>query len=184
MRERIRGRAAVWTLPLAFLVMSTASDAGQAPISFSTGGGDAWTFEKVIESSVLPSQCDEIAIASPAGTVTVRPDGDRAFARVPLESGDNTVVAECRKKGEPNGAPVQQNWFVRLNDVPKAQIHISLGQSGVTFDADASELAPARAAPIVDYEWRARNGNPSPLAGLPAPGPRLVLTPPAVDGDY
>jgi len=56
--------------------------------------------------------------------------------------------------------------------------------ASVTLDAGASELAPARAAPIVTYEWRARDGNPAPLSGLPSRDKQVVLQPLAVDGEY
>jgi glycosidase len=80
--------------------------------------------------------------------------------------------------------PARQRWLVRLNAAPKAWVRILVNGAGVTLDAGASELAPARAAPLVDFEWRARDGNPAPLSGLPSRGKQIVLQAPDVDGEY
>ena len=39
-------------------------------------------------------------------------------------------------------------------------------------------------APIVAYEWRARERNPAPIPGLPASGAQIELAPPPIDGEY
>src|SRR5438270_2896713 len=160
------------------------SIAGEAPVAFQNAGGDAWTFEKLIETSVVPGRCDEVTITSPLATVTVSPQGDRALARVPLIAGANSIAAQCRKNGASIGVPAHQNWRLRLADTPKARIRAMATASGMAFDAGASELAPARPAPLARYEWRARDGNPAPLTGLPAEGKRIGVAAPARDGVY
>src|SRR5215207_11247206 len=115
--------------------------ANQAPITLRTQGGDAWTFEKLIQGSVAPGACDVVEITSPRGTVVVQPEGERLVARVPLGPGVNTVHAECLKNGVRHGAPAQQNWFVRLKDHPKARIRTVVTDGRVTLDVGASEVA-------------------------------------------
>src|SRR3954467_8755468 len=51
-------------------------------VAFTTDGGDAWTFEKVIETSIAAGACDAVTFRSPAAIVTVPAAGDRALARV------------------------------------------------------------------------------------------------------
>ena len=181
---RIAVAAGAPWLALAVVILSAPCTADESPVALRTTGGDAWSFEKLIETSVPAGACDLVAITSPMGTVTVQPEGQRLNARVRLGPGDNVVEAECRKDGVRLGTPAQQRWFVRLKDAPKAWVRTVVADDSVTLDAGASELAPARAAPIVTYEWRARDGNPAPLSGLPSRDKQIVLQPPAVDGDY
>jgi cyclomaltodextrinase / maltogenic alpha-amylase / neopullulanase len=150
------------------------------PLAFDTPGGEAWTFEKVIQGAVPPGACDTIAIASPLATVIARPDGGRFIARVPLAGGDNRVSAECRKGDRRVGGIAEQHWLVRIEDRPRAALRTLVTSAGLLLDAGATTLAPARPAPIVSYDWQARAGNPSALAGLPAHGKRIVL--PLPDG--
>src|SRR5215204_6496603 len=60
-----------------------------------TSGGEAWSFEKLIETSIPAGACDTLAITSPLGTVTVQAKSTQLVARVPLGPGDNVVEAEC-----------------------------------------------------------------------------------------
>src|SRR5687768_6064918 len=161
-------RAACSRLALAVVLLSAPCAADESPIALRTSGGEAWSFEKLIETSVPAGACDTLAITSPLGTVTVQAKSTQLVARVPLGPGDNVVEAECRKDGVRRGTPAQQRWLVRLKDAPKAWVRTRVAGADVTLDAGASELAPARAAPIVAFEWRARAGNPAPLSGLPA----------------
>jgi cyclomaltodextrinase / maltogenic alpha-amylase / neopullulanase len=180
----VAARAALSRLALAVVLLSAPCAADESPIALRTSGGEAWSFEKLIETSVPAGACDTLAITSPLGTVTVQAKSTQLVARVPLGPGDNVVEAECRKDGVRRGTPAQQRWLVRLKDAPKAWVRTLVAGADVTLDAGASELAPARAAPIVALEWRARAGNPAPLSGLPARDKQIVLQPPAVDGEY
>jgi glycosidase len=101
-----------------------------------------------------------------------------------LAEGDNPIRAECYKDGKPRGASSAQLWSVPLSDTPKAWARVIPGSDRIQLDAGASELAPARAAPIVSYRWRGRGGNRALLAELPARGQHLSIAVPPADGDY
>jgi cyclomaltodextrinase / maltogenic alpha-amylase / neopullulanase len=171
-------------LLLAAALLAMPAAAIDAPIAFSTAGGEAWTFDKRIEGSVVEGRCDEVAINSPVGTVVAHPHGGRVVAQVPLAPGDNRIEAECRRNGAPQGIRAWQSWRVRLRDAPKVQAHASVTDTGLTLDARASERAPVRGTPIADYQWRAHERNAARIAGLPAQGPRVVLPTPTADGEY
>jgi cyclomaltodextrinase / maltogenic alpha-amylase / neopullulanase len=153
-------------------------------VTFSTDGGEAWTFEKTINAHVSADGCDEVAITSPVGTVVARTGAGRAVATVPLAPGPNAVDARCLHNGLLSGTAAQQHWLVRLRNGPKAWVRALGTEGGVTFDAGASEPAPVLTAPIASYEWSVRDGNPEPLAGLPAKGQNVVLPAPRLDGEY
>ena len=156
--------------------------AAETPLAFRTAGGDAWTFDKRVEALVPAGQCDDVVIASPRGVITAAPSEGKVVAQVPLAAGDNTVTAECRRRGQPTGATAYQTWHVRLNNVPKARVRLEIGKNGVELSGNASEPAPAAAAPIVRYEWR--DSGRTALSGLPADGPRILLPAPVRDGEY
>ncbi len=169
----------------AALVLAGCASRAGPDVSFATRGGDAWTFEKRLTVSAPAGTCDEVTITSPRATVIAqREDAAHFAARVPLVSGDNTVVARCAKGDAARGPAAQQHWFVRLADVPRAVIRTVVIDNKLRLDAGASRPAPARSSPILSYAWRARPGNPAPIAALPASGKRITLSPPAVDGDY
>lgn len=154
------------------------------PIAFATAGGDAWTFHKTVTVAVSGRLCDKVAFTSPLSRVTAQPRNGRAEARLTLGRGENWIAAQCRKAGAAVGPAIRQEWHVRLPDLPRAWIRSATEDGKIVLDAAASKSAPAPAAPIVKYEWRANAGNPAPLAGLPASGVRQVLTPGPVDGEY
>jgi hypothetical protein len=91
--------------------------AADGPLAFSTTGGEAWTFRKQIELSVTEARCDQVTITSPLSTFVAWPQGGQVAAQIQLAPGDNRVAAECRKDGVVSGA-VEQNWYVRLRDIP------------------------------------------------------------------
>jgi cyclomaltodextrinase / maltogenic alpha-amylase / neopullulanase len=171
-------------LAVAVLLVASPVAATESFVAFGNSGGDAWTFQKVIEAAVVVGQCDDVVITSEITAVTVQPRDGRAIAQVPLRAGDNPIDAACIKNGARHGAPARQNWFVRLREVPKARASAFANETRLTLDAETSELAPVRAVPIVRYEWRARRDNPAPIVGLPAQGSRVVLLSPQIDGEY
>jgi cyclomaltodextrinase / maltogenic alpha-amylase / neopullulanase len=154
------------------------------PVAFTTAGGDAWTFDKLVEARVEPAACDLVTFGSEAGAVTTRPEGERVLARVPLQQGENRLEAECRKRGTRQGTAASQRWLVRLDDIPKARVRLRIDGPDVLLDGGASELAPARPEPLVAYEWRALSINPEPLSDMPANGPQIRLPAPRRDGEY
>lgn len=167
----------------AALLLASAASGYQAPIAFDTHGGDAWDFYKSVTVSVSRGRCDRVVVKSPLTAIVLRPERGRVHARLPLQSGDNEIEAECREHGS-TVATVQQHWRLRLADTPVASIQVSERGSNVTLDARASTQAPVRPAAIVKYEWRTDIGNPHPLAGLPASGPRIDISAPPADGEY
>jgi glycosidase len=175
--------ARVGTFFITFLLAATAG-AAEAPIAFSTSGGDAWTFRKPVEINVTGGRCDQIAITSPVATIVAAPLDGHVKAEVPLAPGDNRIEAECRTQDGARIAAAQQTWHVRLRNNPKAVIQASEQEGAVLLDASASEPAPAQGSPINQFEWRAENGNPAALPGLPAQGARLVLPGATADGEY
>lgn len=153
------------------------------PIAFDTDGGDAWTFEKIVEGAAS-ERCDSVVVATADAAITAQREGDRFIARVPLREGANTVSAECRRGGSVSGRAADQRWFVRLTDTPVAHVRAVVRSNAVTLDGGATTRAPSRTVPIVSYEWRAREGNPAPLGSFPATGKRISFTPPATPGEY
>ena len=155
-------------------------------------GGDAWTFEKRVEGALPDGGCDEILVASPRGTVQAWHADGRFGAVVPLQEGENEVRAICRANGADRSVSEPQDWRVRLRDAPMAWIRIIPAENGVALNARASQPAPARSAPIIRQEWRARPGNPepletaegAPLGDAPVAGHQLSLRTPGVDGEY
>ena len=155
-------------------------------------GGDAWTFEKVVEGALPDGGCDEVLVASPRATVQAWHADSRFGAVVPLQEGENEVRAICRANGANRSVSEPQDWRVRLRDAPMAWIRIIPAENGVTLNARASQPAPARSAPIIRQEWRARPGNPepletaegAPLGDAPVAGHQLSLRTPGVDGEY
>ncbi|KRR27599.1 hypothetical protein CQ13_04215 [Bradyrhizobium retamae] len=154
-------RAAVLGLALA---LASALSADQVPLAFSTRGGDAWDFYRSVDVIVPAGRCDHIAISSPLTTAVLPPDRGQVHIRVPLQPGENEIKAECREHGVVQGA-AQQNWHVRLRNVPTTWIHVSESSKGLILDAQASAQAPIGGSAITSYEWRTRDSN---MACLPA----------------
>jgi cyclomaltodextrinase / maltogenic alpha-amylase / neopullulanase len=148
-------------IPLVLMLLLGAGAAsGQPRIELDTDGGDSWTFAIEVTGHAAPRDCDAIAVESPAGRVNALRVGDRFYANVGLYGADNSVVAVCRQRGRDVARTPPQRWRVRVPDVPKARIRMSIVESKVRLDGSASERAPGRSAPIVRYEWRrARAGS-------------------------
>lgn len=185
MPSRLRSVAlAVAVLLCASCTASAIRDA-EVPVSFRTGGGDAWTFEKAIAGQVAAT-CDAVALDGPGGRQTIRPQPDGSFAAMlSLQAGINRVAAECRRGGKAWGAPATQQWNVRLPPHPKAVAALALTDGQLVLDGSGSRPSEAQdSAPIVAYEWRAGDGNPAGLAELPARGEKLAIPLPASDGEY
>ena len=145
------------------LALTLASAHGiEPPFAFDTAGGDAWTFEKTVELTVPAGRCGTVEIIAPNGRTIVSPVRERIAARISLEPGKNVIEAECHKDGSLNGRPAKQQWSVRIKDSPKARAYAFVTTAGAVLDASISEVAPTRAAPIVRYEWRAREGSAGP----------------------
>lgn len=171
-------------LVAAALAAFTLSARAGSPVLLDGAGGDAWTFDKLVTGSVAPGACDRVEVASPLGTAVAILDGGRFTADVPLGEGVNEVSARCLKGGREAARSAAQSWTVRLADRPKAWVRSVAGEEGITLDAGRSEPAQGRTVPIVRTEWRAHDGNPAPLPGLPSTEDRLTLPAPSTDGEY
>lgn len=177
---------AVLVVPLMPLAAATlALDAGE--------GGDAWTFAKRVDGTIVDGDCDEVVVTSPMGVSRAWRDGARFSATITLKEGVNEVGAVCRNDGEADGVSPVQQWTVHLRDVPKAWVRAIDDRAGLVLDAGRSQRAPVRAAPIIRYEWRADLRNPAPLYAVggalsldtaPAATKRLTLRVPESDGEY
>lgn len=185
-RERAGLRPTLFRLWFAagLFAVGLGTAAAESPVTFQTVGGEAWTFEKPIAGSVRDGACDSVTLTSPADSVTATVENDRFAARLRLQPGANDVRAECRRGGAANGEHTWQTWHVRLRDQPKAWIEAQVADTEIVLDGSGTELAPARDAPIVAYEWRERPGNPAGIHGLPAAGARLTIPAPQTDGEY
>ena len=76
-----------YRLALAVVLLSAPCTADESPVVLRTTGGEAWSFEKLIETSVPAGACD----TAPIGTVTVQPEGERLVARA--DEAGKTVCA-------------------------------------------------------------------------------------------
>src|SRR4051794_12970895 len=105
-------RISACALLLSAWLNATWAACAEPTVTFSTDGGEAWTFEKSIHALVPPDRCDEVAITSPVATVVARTSTGRAVATVPLAPGPNAINAHCLHNGLPSGTAAQQHWFV------------------------------------------------------------------------
>ncbi|HEV7369918.1 alpha-amylase family glycosyl hydrolase [Arenibaculum sp.] len=181
------GRAS-WCLLALVLADAPALAAGPAlvlapALVLDGAGGDAWSFTKPVRGRVEPGACDEVAVRSPAGEVPAWLDGAAFEAAVPLRPGANPVRAVCRRDGAEVALSAPLDWHLRLEDGPKAWIRTRVDGGTVRLDAGRTERARGTPAPVLRYEWRARPGNPAPLA-LPAAGERVEIPVPPADGEY
>jgi glycosidase len=172
-----------WLLAVAAAALAACTSV-TAPVELATRGGDAWAFHKQIAASVAPGACDTVTFTSPVGSVSAPVMDGYAWARVPLQTGDNPVEAACLQDGAVRGASAVQHWRLRLADAPEARVRLVPIDGGLALDAGASEPAPVRPAPFASYAWRARDGNPAPIPHLPATGKHIEIGTPTVDGDY
>lgn len=173
--------------------VSTALPAAEPPVRFDTVGGDAWTFDKHLTGRVNASECDEVVIKSPAGAATALITQDRFTVEVPLRSGINEIQALCQSKDNEVARSNPQRWLNRLDDKPRAWTRVRVEGETILMDAGRSESAQGIAAPINQYEWRARAGNSAPLT-LTADSPSLdtaaattssiQIRSPTQDGEY
>lgn len=180
--EPMRILAAALALVAALAIAGCADT--PVPVRLDTRGGEAWSFARPVTARVEDGTCGAVVFASSAGAVAASVENGAATARVPLWPGRNDVTASCLDAGTLRDGQAVQHWQVPLEDRPKAWVRTVPRDGQMHLDAGASEPAPVRFAPIVRWAWRARPGNPAPLAGLPAEGRRIALDPPAVDGEY
>ncbi|HZT24621.1 MAG TPA: alpha-amylase family glycosyl hydrolase [Pseudolabrys sp.] len=169
---------------VAGLVIAGVSTApAQSPLTFTTTGGEAWTFAKTLNVAVTRGICDTVAIKSPLSLIHVHPQNGIASGRVRLKAGDNWVEADCERNGHTIAAPARALWRVRLRDTPTARIDATVGRRYIAFDAASSHEAHGEPQPLISYSWRLRspNGEETALVGA---GTKLDLRLPAAEGQY
>jgi cyclomaltodextrinase len=149
---------------------------------------DAWMWVKPVTVEVS-DECERVIVHANGQAFESRPDGGGFSAEIRLAAGENEVSAVCQL---PNGREIRSDpvkYTVRLRQVPRAVIAISLNDGSVSLSASESSPADDEFA-IVDYIWSSREGNPAPLRteGGELTGevnnPTITLVPPSVDGEY
>ncbi len=181
------------TLLIVLLSLAAAPPTLCAPgIEWDTDGGDAWARALKL-SGRIHGGCDEIWLRSPTAHVLGVIVEERFTGVVPLLPGDNEIIAECRVSSRTVSESRPLHLRVPLSDTPKAWVRIWTDKSVIRLDAGRTERAPARAAPIVRYEWFSEPDNPAPLrtshgerllehAGIA--GEQLQLESPIAHGEY
>jgi cyclomaltodextrinase len=175
---------------------------GGAPVGTSgTGvfdelGGDVWAWGKRIAGTCagLPSDV-MISLQINGERFPVDRDGDRFSAYVPLQEGDNSVVAVF---AYPDGHKERSQgvaYRVPLAPRPTARIQVRVEGNKVLLEATDSTPSEADCAPIIRYFWSAMERNPMPLEIRDADNPtekpheavqapRAMVTAPDKDGEY
>jgi cyclomaltodextrinase len=167
-------------VPLMGLVALACGSPPPAPTLDGTGS-DAWTFALRV-SGAADLGCDEVSVRSPRATVRADRAGGHFVAVVPVDPGDNDVVAICRD-GDRTATSGSQRWRVRLVDRPRAAARVRHGpDGGLVLDAGGSR--PGRATRLAAYRWTAQAGNPGPVPGLPAAGAEVAIARPDAPGEY
>ena len=164
-----------------------------ATIELETHGGDAWAFELPVSGRISSGTCTSVSLESSRAAVTAAVFDDRFAARALLNTGDNLVRAVCIDRSGKRTESSSQSWRVALPDIPKARVRVRIEERSIRLDAGASEQAPATAAPVVRFQWRARANNPEALRSMAneplgeafiAQGEELRLATPTRDGEY
>lgn len=181
-------------LPLLTLACFVASDINaQAAIEFDTEGGDAWTFTLPLSGRFDARRCTSVAVESRIARIEALRIDARFHAELPLLPGRNEVRAVCRDANGDAVTSPTQTWHTALADLPKAWIRVRTDAASIHLDSGRTQRAPSLAAPIVRFEWRARDDNPAPLRSsdgkalastVSIEAQDLQLAIPERDGDY
>jgi glycosidase len=151
-------------------------------VSFATGGGDTWLFERSVTGSVHGGGCDSLLVRSPAGSFRAEQRAGLFFARVRFRSGRNSIRASCFRNGGLIARSPAQSWIVKAPDIPRARIRVRVEDHSVLLDAGGSEPAPGTPVPIATYRW---NSNPNDPAVLElGAGRKIEIPQPDIDGIY
>lgn len=178
------------------LLAGCTSVSPEPPIRLDTHGGDAWSFNKLINGQAAPGVCEQVQLQSEQAAVSAWASADvsRFSANVPLQAGSNRIRAICLQGESEQAVSSWQQWQLRLEDGPKAWARTRVeADSSIHLDAGRSSRAPGIPAPVVAYQWVAAADNPAalflatsgkPLAAQPYSDQQLQVLPPPVDGDY
>jgi len=163
------------------------TEVSDARITLWGGDVDAWAWTRRVQGESRCQVGGTVSVSVNGREVEAERDGPIFSALVPLDEGDNRIVARCRHPDEGSCGSAAITITQRLVRRPTARISIEVGPEGVLLEGGQSEPAEA-GLPLVGYSWRPRPGNPAPLrARQPAQwrgSPRLELAPPTEDGEY
>jgi glycosidase len=181
------------SVPTAAPVAPTATSAPTAApvrIEFVGGDADVWAWRRQVAGTIA-GDCAEAYVAVGDAKVAIARDGDSFSVDVPLDEGKNDVAVVCRQQDGREERSSVQTYTVPLKRRPTAVIQVAIEDGAIVLDGSASQPDEVGGAQIVQYLWSPREDNPSALtlqnaqqeAGQLA-GERIVVAPPAADGEY
>jgi cyclomaltodextrinase len=154
-------------------------------------GGDAevWAWEyRVTGTCDCVDDRGSLSVKLNGREVRVDREGDRFWAEVSLQPGENMVVARCGNGTTEECCSASLTLSGRLRPGPRARIAVLRSDEGVVLDGSESEPGAPESSPIVGFRWSQREGNPEPVEAtvLAAAegGARLVVSPPRREGEY
>ncbi len=171
---------------------STASPSPAPSVKMTLTGGnqDAWTWVKPVRIGITEGECESVTVHANGMEFETQPEGDFFTAEIPLSEGENEINAVCLTPGggEVPSSPI--TYTGRLRQVPTARIKIMPDGDRIRLDGSESLPSENGEAPIVEYIWSARAGNPGPLQ-LPdgelageVSSQAITVLPPPIDGEY
>lgn len=162
-----------------------------ATITLIGGDADVWAWEHTVSGVAQGIDCEAVTVTVNKFSATAHLQGEQFSVTVPIEPGENVTAAACQ------GVTSDSRTYTgRLRRVPLSVIRIDVDGSHIVLDGSGSLPAENGGTPVVRWTWFARADNPAPitivepeeLAGTilegEIEGQRLVLAPPAVDGEY
>lgn len=105
-------------------------------------------------------------------------------AEVSLKAGDNSIVGLYRDESGDEYVSNELIFDLRLEDRPKAEIDMQLGQEVILLTAENSRVSKISGSPLVEYAWEARPDNPEPLEFIGLVDGFVAAKFPQADGEY
>jgi cyclomaltodextrinase / maltogenic alpha-amylase / neopullulanase len=169
-----------------------APTAAAAPVRIALAGGDAdvWAWQRQVTGQLV-GDCAAAYLAVGDAQADLKRDGERFSALATLQEGKNTIAAVCRQPDGREERSSVQTFTVPLKRRPTAVPTIAIEADGIVLDGSASQPEQPGGTPIAEYYWSFRPDNPAALAsptaetqGEQLAGKRIVVAPPAADGEY
>jgi glycosidase len=163
-----------------------------APVRIELAGGDmeVWGWTRQV-TGMLVGDCAEAYLAVGDARVALARDGERFTAQAPLGDGANKLVAVCRHQDGREERSNVQTYSVPLHRRPTAIVSIAIENGAIVLDGGASRPEDVGGTQIATYLWSFRASNPAALTAQGAwkegdalEGQRIMVAPPAVDGEY
>jgi glycosidase len=169
---------------------TTAPTAAAVQIALAGGDADVWAWQRQVAGR-MAGDCAEAYLAVGEGRAELKREGERFSALAPLQEGKNAMSAVCRQQDGREERSSVQTYTVRLTRRPTAVPILSIADGGIVLDGSASQPEEQGGTPIAEYSWSFRADNPAALDSPGAQrdgerlvGQRVVVTPPAADGEY